>query len=185
MRLVFKIVIGAIVVLFAAFGYTFWAMTAENPSPVTQLNPQSSFPKALVISDPGISDFESRVAAAFAQGLTANWHVEVTTASSSTPTDLSGYGLVVLSSPIYGGQPSIPLQSYITRLGSLEGMRVVSLLTGAGSSEEVKAWMTTKVQSMGGTEVLSLVLFSMAPNGPLYGLTDPISIAANAAANIS
>jgi hypothetical protein len=184
LRLIFKILIGAVIVLLAAFGYMFWAITAENPSTVTQLNPQSSLPKALVISDPGITDFESRVASAFAQGLTANWHVEVTTASSQTPIDLSSYSLVVLSSPIYGGQPSVPLQSYLTRLGSLEGLRVVSLLTGAGASEEAKAWITTKVQSMGGLEVMSLVLTSMASNPPIHGLTDPIAIATKAAQNL-
>ncbi len=172
MRLVFKVLLGLFVIIIGVFGYMFWAMTAENPSPVTAINPQSSMPKALVVSDPGISWFESGVADAFARGLTPNWHVEVTTASAQTPTDLTGYSLLVLSSPIYGGEPSKPLQSYMARLGSLGGIKVATVLTGAGATPVADAWMTAKIQAMGGAEVLSLVVFSMAPNTEQYGSTD-------------
>ncbi|MCX6649655.1 MAG: hypothetical protein NTV61_09775 [Candidatus Bathyarchaeota archaeon] len=186
MRLVFKVLIGVFVVLVGVFGYMSWAMTAENPSPVTAINPQSSGPKALVVSDPGISGFESGVAEAFATGLASHgWHVDVTTASAQTPTDLNGYSLLVLSSPIYAGEPSKPLQSYMTRLGSLGGVRVATVLTGAGATPVADAWMTSKIGSMGGDEVLSLIVFSMAPNAEQYGSTDPQGIAAGAAASLT
>ncbi len=185
MRLIFKVAIGAVIVVFAAFGYTFWAITQENPSPITELNPQSSQVKAILIYDPGVSGFESGVANAFAGGLTNNWHVYVTTATSQTPTDLSGYGLVVLSSPIYGGQPSVPMQGYIGRLMTLQDVKVVSLLTGAGTGDEAKAWMADRIPALGGDEVLSIVLFSMAPNEQQYGSTDPFVIATNAAQSLS
>ncbi|MDP2899720.1 MAG: hypothetical protein Q8O47_01970 [Candidatus Bathyarchaeota archaeon] len=186
MRLIFKVLLGLSVVIVGVFGYMFWAMTAENPSPVTAINPQSSGPKALVVSDPGISGFESGVADAFARGLASHgWHVDVTTASAQTPTDLTGYSLLVLSSPIYGGEPSKPLQSYMARLGSLGGVRTATVLTGAGAPPEANAWMTSKIQSMGGDEVLSLVVFSMAPNPEQYGSTDPQGIAAGAAASLT
>jgi hypothetical protein len=185
MRLVFKVIIGVFLVLVGTTGYMFWAISAEKTSPVKALNPQSSGPKALVVFYPGVSGFESGVAESFAESLASNgWHVEITTASSQTPTDLTGYSLLVLSSPIYGGQPSIPMQSYMARLSNLGGLKVATVLTGAGAPPEAKAWMTSKVQSMSGDEVLSLVVFSMAPNPQQYGSTDPQGIAAGAAASL-
>ncbi len=185
MRRAFKIIIGFFLVLFSVLGYSMWAITAENPSSVTAINPQSSGPKALVVSDPGISGFESGVADAFARGLiTNNWHVEVTTASSQTPTDLSGHSLLVLSSPIYGGEPSIPMQSYLTRLESLEGERVAVVLTGAGTGDEALQWMQSKITSMRGDEILSLVVYSMSPNASQFGSSDAQGIAEGAAESL-
>jgi hypothetical protein len=44
--------------------------------------------------------------------------------------------------------------------------------------------MTERINALRGTEVLSLVLFSMAPNEQQYGSTDPFVIAASAAQSI-
>ena len=185
MRLAFKVLIGVFLVLVGILGYSMWAITAENPSPVTAVNPQSSGPKALVISDPGISGFEQGVADSFASGLTTNgWHVEVTTASSQTPTDLTEYTLVAFVSPIYGGEPSVPMQSYLTRLGSLAGKRVAVVLTGAGAGSEALQWMKSRVVSMGGGEVLSIAVYSMSLNEPQFGSSDAQGIAEAAAESL-
>jgi len=187
MRLIFKIILGFIILIFGTIGFIFWVINrGGSPSPVSAINPQSSGPKALVISNPGISDFESKMADAFARSLASNgWHVEVTTVSSQTPTDLTGYSLLVLSAPIYGGMPSPALQAYMGRLNSLNGIKVVSLMTSGGKNPKAMAWMTSSVQSKGGNEVLSLAIYSMSPNDEQFGTTEAQGVAAGAAASLS
>ncbi len=185
MRLMFKLLIGVFAAVFLSSLLLGYVSNLENPSPVTSLNPNSGGPRVLVVGDPGVSDFEPRVAEAVSSGLIdAGWRVDVTTASGQTPTDLSGYSLVVLCCPIYGGMPSKPMQDYLSRLGSLEGVRVATVMTGAGSSDEAKAWMTGRIGGLGGDEVLSLVVTSMAPNEQQYGSTDPVMIAERAMASL-
>lgn len=72
----------------------------------------------------------------------------------------------------------------MARLSDLGGIKVATVLTGAGAPPEAKAWMTSKVQSMGGNEVLYLVVFSMAPNPEQYGSTGPQEITAGTAASL-
>jgi hypothetical protein len=72
----------------------------------------------------------------------------------------------------------------MTRLGRIDGVKVATVLTGAGAPPEAVAWMTSKIQSMGGDEVLSITVFSMAPNPEQYGSTDPQGIAAGASASL-
>jgi len=181
----FKVLIAIPVIIIAVAAYGFWAIDLENPTSVTTLNPKSSGPKAIVIDEPGVTDWESRIVDAYASGLvSASWHVDVTTTSVQIPTDLVGYDLVVLCSPIYGSAPSQPMQNHLARLGSLSGVREATILAGAGSGDAAKTWMTTKVGSIDGIEVLSLALFSQAPNQG-YSSTDTMAIAAAAAASIN
>ena len=65
------------------------------------------------------------------------------TASSQAPTDLTGYTLLVIGGPIYGGQPSKPVQDYTARLGDLKGLRVYTLLTSAGENPQAETAMSS------------------------------------------
>ena len=68
----------------------------------------------------------------FAEGLVANgWRVEMTTASSKTPTGLAGYDMLVLGGPTYGLHRR-PIQAYLNRLGDLGGERMVTIITALG-----------------------------------------------------
>ena len=170
---------------FTAFGYSVIKMNSESVTPVKALNPQSSGAKALIVYQQGLSDFQTKVTESFAQSLVSSgWHVEITTASKQTPADLQGYSLLILGSPIYGGKASTPIQSYIGRLGSLKGLHVVTLLTGAGAGEEAKKVMTSQITEHGGVEVLSIVLYTWAPNEEQYGSKDSVIIAAKAAQSL-
>ena len=86
-----------------------------------------------MVYSPGLSDFHQKIAEAFAAGLAAtDWSVDIVTASSQAPTDLTGYALLVIGGPIYGGQPSKPVQDYTARLGDLKGLRVYTRQVTAG-----------------------------------------------------
>jgi flavorubredoxin len=173
------------VLAFVAFGYGVSIMNSEKITPIKALNPQSSGPKALIVYQNGLTDFQSKATESFAQSLVSNgWHVEMTTASSQTPTDFKDISLLVLGSPIYGGQTSVPLQTYMKRLGSLGGLRVVTLLTGAGAGDKAKEIMTSEITAHGGKEVLSIVLYQWAPNEVQFGSKNSFEIAAKAAQSL-
>jgi flavorubredoxin len=182
---IIKIIIIIIVILITVSGITIWKASQETITPLRTLNPQSSASKALVAYSPGISDFPQKTAEAFADGLAAsNWHVDIVTASSQAPTDLTGYTLLVIGGPIYGGQPSKPVQDYMARLGDLEGLRVYTLLTSAGENPQAEEAMSSWVTAHGGVEAGMLVLHTMVPNTPVDGVSDPTQIAAKAAQSI-
>ncbi len=131
-----------------------WFLSAFNKdvaSPVVVINP-GGVERALVVYQPGLSSGPRDASYAFAEGLaSAGWRVEVTTASQEAPSDLSGYGLLVLAFPIYGGQPGEAVLRYAARLGDLQG-------TGAAiiNCNTPNAVMQAKVEAKGGTVVKNL-----------------------------
>jgi flavorubredoxin len=185
-RTILKVLLVLFALAFVVFGYGISIMNSEKVTPVKTLNPQSSGPKALIVYQNGLTDFQSKATESFAQNLVSNgWHVKMTTASSQTPTDFKDISLLVLGSPIYGGQASTPLQTYMKRLEPLGGLRVVTLLTGAGAGDKAKEIMTSEITAHGGKEVLSIVLYQWAPNEEQFGSKNSIEIAAKAAQSLT
>jgi flavorubredoxin len=128
---------------------------------------------------------------AFVNGLISNdWRVEITTASSQTPTDLSSYDLLVLGSPIYADTPLRPIMDYVSNVDDLEGMDTVILLTGgAGTGAEAPNILGNHVQEANGIVVKTLMLYSTqasneAQYGAQYGTGDPLKIATKAGQEI-
>jgi len=181
---ILKIILIIAVILFSALGIMIWRTSQETVTSLRTLNPQSSKPAALVVYSPGLSDFHQKIAEAFATALTSNWTVCVVTASSQAPTDLTGYTLLVIGGPIYGGQPSKPVQDYMTRLGDLKGLRVYTLLTSAGENPQAETMASSWITAHGGVEAGTLILHTMAPNEPIDGATEPTQIAAKSAESL-
>jgi len=183
---IIKIIIIIIVILSSAIGIIMWRTSQETVTPLRTLNPQSSGPRALVVYSPGLSDFPQKMAEAFANGLAAtDWSVDIVTASSQAPTDLTGYTLLVIGGPIYGGQPSKPVQDYTARLEDLKGLRVYTLLTSAGENPQAEEARSSWITAHGGVEAGMLELHTMAPNEPVDGASDPSQIAAKAAQSLT
>jgi flavorubredoxin len=155
----------AIVVIGATLlAYVGLSINKDVVSPIDVVNAGGS-KTALVVYQPGLSSFPRDVSYAFGSGLAASgWRVEITTASSHAPSDVSNYSLLVLGFPIYGGSPGTAIVRYADRLTSLHGTNVVIVACGAGSPGESVDAMKQQVQSVGGTFKESITLFSMAPN---------------------
>jgi hypothetical protein len=69
-------------------------------SGIEVINPNGN-KTALVVYQAGLTAFPKDTSYAFANGLAASWwRVEITTASSQAPSDLSNYSLLVLGFPI-------------------------------------------------------------------------------------
>jgi hypothetical protein len=161
------IVAVALVVVVAA-GSLAWLqrrISQDTVTPLTVANPNGSTGKALIVYQPGLTSFQERVTAAFADGLVASgWQVSTTTASSQAPAVVPGYDLIVLGSPVYGGAPAKPLIRYIERVGNLGARPVVILLTAAGDAESAIKLTEHMVIQANGRSVLSLGLTTMKPN---------------------
>ncbi len=71
--------------------YLEYSVYREVVSPIEVKNPTGA-KTALVIYHPGLQPFAHDIAYGYADGLAQNgWRVEITTASSQSPTDLSNY----------------------------------------------------------------------------------------------
>jgi len=186
-----KIAIIVVVVLIVGFFGTVEILSVIGNMPhvsdVQVKNPEGSAGIAFTVYQPGISNFQEKMTLAFVDGLISNdWRVEITTASSQTPTDLSGYDLMVLGSPIYADTPARPIMDYVSNVGDLEGMNTVILLTGgAGTGDEAPSILGNHVQEANGIIVKTLMLYSTsASNEEQYGTNNPLEIATKAGQEI-
>jgi flavorubredoxin len=154
-----------IIVIFAVFSaYIVINLNKDVVSGIDTIDAQGS-KSALVIYQPGLSIFPKDVSYALANGLAeAGWRVEITTASSQAPKDLSNYSLLVLGFPTYGAQPGTAIVRYLEGLGNLHGINTVLVSCAAGNANESAAVMKQKVQSESGIVKESVCLTSMAPN---------------------
>jgi flavorubredoxin len=156
-------VIALVVVTVVASAWLFYRMTKEVVSDIKVLNPESDKGTALVVYHPGQTDFHEKVTHAFAEGLVSSgWRVEMTTASSQAPTDLSGYDLLVVGGPTYG--PSQPIAKYVKRLGDLGGKRTAILITGLGATDGAIANVQSLVRGANGDVVKAMALWQSRPN---------------------
>lgn len=134
-------------------------------SQVEVRNPSGDVGTALIVYHPGKSDFSEKVTSGFAEGLVSNgWRVEVTTASTQTPTGLSDYDLLVLGGPTYYFAPNRSIRRYLSRLGDLRGLHTVTIITAMGSGERSTSIMEKQVREANGDLVNALLLYTMRPN---------------------
>ena len=157
----------------------------EDPSELMSVNPSGATGSALVAYHAGLTSFQRDVTLAFARGLAANdWRCDVTTVSREAPTDLSGYGLLVLGAPTYAFEAAGPVTRYLERLGDLGGVPIVLLVTGAGTTAPAASALADAVAEANGVMIELLELWKMAPNEEIHGISDAIEIAEQTGASI-
>jgi flavorubredoxin len=179
-KIVFVAIIVFIIIVVSVSGFIIFKISSDYVSGIDVLNAEGS-ETSLIIYHPGLSSFMKDVAYAFADGLVENgWRVEVTTASSQAPTDLSEYSLLVLGSPVYADSPTSTIKRHIERIGDLSGIDTVLLVTSGGSEGGAEAKLQQNVEEHNGTVEAVLSLFNSAPNDG-----DPLDIAKQAGREIS
>jgi len=157
-------------------------LNREVLSQVEVLNLEGDGGTALVVYHPGKSSSQQKVTSAFAEALVSNgWRVEITTASSQAPTELSGYDLLVLGGPTYWFTPNRPIRRYLSTLGDLRGKRTAVIITAMGLGGRSISIMEKDVREANGDLVKSLLLYTLRPNEDLYGINDAVEIATEAA----
>ncbi|MCP4539711.1 MAG: hypothetical protein GY832_21445 [Chloroflexi bacterium] len=166
-------VVTFVVLLVAWQGLLSFMVNVEVVSDIEILNPDASAGTALVVYHPGRSGYQEMANQAFAEGLISNgWRVEITTASKETPTDLSGYDLLVLSAPTYDWVPAKPIQRYLEQLGDLEGQPTAVIISAAGTTTLAVPMMEEMVKEANGDLVGSYTLWTLIPNQLRYGIND-------------
>ena len=150
--LAFVIIVGSVI------GFVLFKINSDYVSEIDVFNAEGS-KTALIIYHPGFSSFMKDAAYAFADGLVENdWKVEITTASSQAPTDLSDYSLLVLGSGVYADAPSPTIKQHVERIGNLQEIDTVLLVTSGFSVGNAEASMQQIVEEHNGTvkEVVSV-----------------------------
>jgi flavorubredoxin len=145
---------------------------------------------ALVVYQAGLTAFEKDTSYAFANGLASNgWRVEITSASSQAPSNLSKYSLLVLVFPIYGGTPGKVIVDYLNDTGNLRGTNTVIIALGGMNSLGTSAdTMKQKIQAANGTVLTSLYFnapITLLGFAPGQGSGSPADLARQASARIS
>lgn len=130
-------------------------------SGIDVINPDGS-KTAFVLYQPGYTGFPKDISYAFADGLASSgWKVEITTASSQTPSDLSRYSLLVLGFPVYAGNTENAVVRYLNRTGNLNGINTVLLAADGLNSPDLGIDnMKQEVQAANGTVYDSLALWN-------------------------
>lgn len=176
-KIVFIAIIAFVIVVASVSGFVLFKINSDYVSGIDVLNADGS-ETALIIYHPGFSSFMKDVVYAFADGLVENgWRVEITTASSQAPTDMSNYSLLVLGSPIYAGGPSPTIKRHINRIGDLQEIDTVIIFTSGGVQESSVMPLKQAVEEHNGTFETFLSLFTGASN---EGDGDPLDIAEQA-----
>ena len=107
-------VLAFVVIVVSVLGFILFKINSDYTSDLEVKNANGT-ESALMIYHPGLSSFMEDTVYAFAEGLVENgWRVEITTASSQAPTDLSSYSLLVLGSPVYADSPSSVSYTHLT-----------------------------------------------------------------------
>jgi hypothetical protein len=117
----------------------------------------------------------------------SGWRVEITTASSQAPSNLSKYSLLVLGFPTYGSALGQTIVRYLDRLGDLHGINTAIIALASSTPQKSADVMTQKVQAANGTVVKSFALASsitLIGIAPSAGTGSPAEIAQQAGTQI-
>jgi hypothetical protein len=179
------------VALFGVLGLVGWNVVLmpwanqEVVSQVTRHNTGGTSGTAFVVYHPGRSDLQTRTVNGFVAGLVqAGWAVDVTTASTQTPVDLSAYDLLVLGAQAYTWSPARPVQDYLARVGDLNGLPVVALMSGLGETGPANTVMRDLITASNGTLLDIYNVWQLRPIDDLYGTDDPFEAMRQTALNV-
>lgn len=91
--------------------------------------------KALVVFQPGVSNFTDKIAHQIAKGLNdGGYEVTIDYPSKDLSKDVDNYSVIVFGSPVYGGKPLSIVTDYSSSLTNLSSKKIVVYSTGAGKN---------------------------------------------------
>jgi len=155
------------------------------PSEVVSVNPTGTTGAAFIAYHAGLSSFQEDVTMAFVRGLVSSgWKCDVTTASREGSADLSGYDLLVLGAPTYALKPARPITQYLERVGALNGLPTVLIVTAAGTTERAASILADAVTKAAGIPIELLELLQAGPNEEIHGISHAMEIAERVGAAI-
>ncbi len=130
MRKILKVILIVIVVLAVAtligIGLCFSDVAAYTATgSKTLLPPSASVGKAIVVYDPGFSGAAHSIAQKIASDLQAKGYtVTLAGIKSSAAAHTSGYSVIVVGGPIYGGKPTGSVDAFLRNLNPTQAIRL-------------------------------------------------------------
>jgi len=125
--------LGAVLIAsFALMGFVFFDGMSYTATGSEQLNPTvNAVGNALVVYDPGISGASKKVAEEIARNLQAKgYRVDLAGISSSKAKNTSGYDIIIVGGPIYAGNASASVKSYLNTLKVDNNTKIGVFATG-------------------------------------------------------
>jgi len=124
-------IVAVVMVAFGAVGIISYDM-GNRATDFETLNPNGTVTgSALVVYDPSITDNTKNVATLISNNLRANrYKVDLVGIKNIKAENTSGYNIIVIGGPIYGGNASSAVKTYLETLKPTEGIRVGVFATG-------------------------------------------------------
>ena len=147
------------------FYHGVYSRAVMRPKPAREefFGPADAAFKALIIHHPGRSDFHGRLQRAFAAGLAEKgWRVALTNAHPGNHANPRAYDLLALGAPVYNFRVAEPLLDQVERLGPLNKMDVMLVVSGGGMTELALRDLYGRTQRAGGRVVAALEVWTFA-----------------------
>jgi len=155
------VVISVVVVAFAALDLMSYTATGSQT-----LSPSgTSVGRALVVYDPGLSGAPKQAAVKVADDLKAGGYiVDLAGVRSSTAQNTSGYDIVVVGTPLYGGKASGSITDYLKGIALEKNVRLGVFARTGGSANDSNSY------KMLGDQVSSLTSGNSLDRAPVIRL---------------
>nr|WP_319372929.1 flavodoxin domain-containing protein [uncultured Methanobacterium sp.] len=125
-------------VAFAAVAYISYDMGNRATASETLKTNGTAVGNALVIYDPSITDNTKNVASIIARDLQSEgYNVDLASIKSTAAENISGYKVIVIGGPIYGGNSSAAVKSYLEKLKPADGTKIGVFATGDPHTTDV------------------------------------------------
>jgi flavodoxin len=126
-------IIVLIVAVFGVMGLVIFDVMSYTATGSEKLSPNGTAAgTALVVYDPGFSGQAQKVATTIAQDLEKKgYEVELAGISSSAAKNNSNYDIIVVGGPVYAGNVSSSVQTFLNALKPSNGTKVAAFVTGS------------------------------------------------------
>lgn len=165
MRIVGYVILGLLsLTLLATAGVTVW-VEREAPYARENLGGDSTGLRALILYHPSRdAHFSEELTLAAADGFkAAGYQVDRATLTTRTPARPEGYALIAVVSNTFYGIPDLPTLRYLRR-ARFDGLKVLGLMAGAGSTERSEQRLATELRNTGAIDVETRSFWIMRPN---------------------
>jgi flavorubredoxin len=144
-------IIGIILAIIIVLGLGVWLFSYTGNSTTETMKPAGTVTgKALIVYDPGLSGATKNAALSMASDLKAKgYEVKVAGVKSSNVSNVSGYDILIVGSPTYGGNPTGAIKTYLQGLSPPNNLKIGVYATGGsagglGANQEMASILQNK-----------------------------------------
>jgi len=151
-------IIAIVLVAFVSMGFIMYDIMSYTATGSQTLNPNgTSVGNALVVYDPGITGTAKNVASVIANDLQAKGYTAtIAGIKSSNVLNTTGYNVIVIGGPVYAGQPTSSLQSYLSDINPPKEAKIGVFTTGSVIANSDDTAFVKKEIAMNNTNIYQI-----------------------------